>query len=232
MSIEDRLRTSLNPHRESWPEPPEGLIHELVARARRRRQQRVMAIAAAAVVFLIVSLTAPRVLSSFHTVDPSVDRPPTKPHPSLLNTWRPPDRTTPIDGETWTGQVLTRRERLSPLRGSKLAARGPVVFKNAGMQGQGSGLVLWQRHFTASASGHHLGATSVPVEGTFRVTGHKLIVRHVDISGRTVLRWRKPDANHLVLRFVSSTAPPLYGAPAEVFLRMWCATPFILRSGY
>lgn len=30
----------------------------------------------------------------------------------------------------------------------------------------------------------------------------------------------------------STTAPDLFGAPAEAFLRMWCAAPFSLRLGY
>jgi hypothetical protein len=233
MSIDERLRTTLNRDRASWPEPPAGLIQELAARVKRRRQLRVFGIAAAAMVCLVLSLAAPQIFSSFKSVDPSVDKPrPTKPHRSQLNAWRLPDRTTPIDGETWTGQVLSEKRRLAPLRGSKLAARGPVVFKNALMQSRGSGLVLWQGQFTASASGHPRGATSLPVEGAFSVTGHKLVVSHSGTRGRTVFRWRKPNANHLVLRFVNTTAPPLYGAPAEVFFKMWSATPFILRGGY
>jgi hypothetical protein len=233
MPIDDRLRTTLNRDRECWPQPPDGLIEELVARVKRRRELRVIGIAAAAVVCLVLSLAAPQVLSSFKSVDPSVDKPrPTKLHRSQPNTWRLPDRTTPIDGETWNGQVLSQKKRLAPLRGSKLAARGPVVFKNARMQNQGSGLVLWQGHFTARASGHPMGATSLPVEGMFRVEGHQLVVTHSSTPGRTVFRWRKPNANHLLLRLVKTTAPPLYGAPAQVFFKMWSATPFILRGGY
>jgi hypothetical protein len=233
MSIDDRLRTTLKRGQESWPAPPDGLIEELVARVRRRRQLRVIGITAAAVVCLVLSLAAPQVFSSLKSVDPSVDKPrPTKPHRAQLNTWRLPDRTTPIDGETWTGQPLPRKKRLSALHGNQLQARAPAVFKHAGMRHQNSGLVLWQGHFTASASAHPLGATSVPVEGTFHVEGHKLVVRHVDTPGRTVFRWRKPDADHLVLHFVSTTAPPLYGAPAQVFFRMWSATPFARRQGF
>ncbi len=233
MSVDDRLRTALKPDREYGTEPPERLIDELIARVERRRRMRVIGIAAAAAVACVVlSLAAPQVFSSINSVDPAVNPSPTTTHPSQVNTRQLPDRTTPIDGQTWMGQVLSRKERLSALQGSKLQARGLTVFRNAGMRDQGSGLVLWQRHFTASAAGHILGSTSDPVEGEFHVEGHQLVIKHVDTPGRTVMRWHKPDADQLVLQFVSTTAPPLYGAPAEAFFKMWSATPFILRLGY
>ncbi|MGI8434262.1 MAG: hypothetical protein ACR2LE_05935 [Nocardioidaceae bacterium] len=101
------------------------------------------------------------------------------------------------------------------------------------MKGRMSALVLWQGQFAAFSNDltHHL-VRSPGIAGSFHLAGRMLVVNLADAPGRTKLRWRKPDDDHLVLHFVSSTVSSLYGAPAEVFFRLWSATPFTLRLGY
>ena len=67
------------------------------------------------------------------------------------------------------------------------------------------------------------------LHGTYTVRGHTVTMRFDEIPGTTEFRWRRVDyraSERLELTFISSSANTLFGAPAEVFFRLWSAQPF------
>ncbi len=232
MSVDDRLHSGLRPGPEYMPETRPELMDVLVNRVRRRRRVRGLVVAAvAAGACLVVVVAIPQAISGSQSVKAPAGGP-TATGTTQQDDWQPPDRTSPIDGRSWTAQVLSREDRLATLKGTDLNDRAASVFARADMQGRMSAVILWQGQFSATTWAHDGLAPSATAAGTFHVEGDNLVVTLADTSGRTVFEWRKPDPDHLELTFVSTTVPSLYGAPADVFFTMWCATPFTLRLGY
>lgn len=106
---------------------------------------------------------------------------------------------------------------------------GPEVASRAAIERAFSEAEFLQGNFTGILQSHGLGTIEVLPSGTFAVDGKQVVITFDRGGGEAVFRWSKPDDNSLVLTFVSTTAPSMYGAPAEVFLRMWAAAPFVLQ---
>ena len=65
--------------------------------------------------------------------------------------------------------------------------------------------------------------------GTFTVRDNTVVIVLDDVPGATTFRWKRVPVEageRLELTFIDTTVKSLYGAPAEVFLRMWSAAPF------
>jgi hypothetical protein len=108
-----------------------------------------------------------------------------------------------------------------------MARFGTLVYSRASMREAFSEVDFAQGNFVGVLQSHSRGTQEVLPGGTFRIRGHDLVITFRERQGQAVFRWAKPDRSTLVLRFVRTSAPPLYGAPAEVFLRMWSAAPFV-----
>ena len=202
----------------------------MVERAGHQRRLRGLALgAAAAVVLLVVAATLPWALRVARSDEPVVEHPTTggPTTTEAIDDWRPPDRSTPLDARTWRTGSLGRDELLAALDGTGLERFGPQVYNRAAMQQTFSEVDFAQGNFIGIRQSHELGTLEVLPAGTFRLEGSEVIIRFSGNQGRAVFRWAKPDDRTLVLRFVSTTAAPMYGAPADVFLRMWVAAPFV-----
>ena len=74
-----------------------------------------------------------------------------------------------------------------------------------------------------------LNRPQVLLPGAFTVRGHTVVVVLDDVPGVTTFRWKRVPVEageRLELAFIDTTVKNLYGAPAEVFLRMWSSAPF------
>ena len=123
---------------------------------------------------------------------------------------------------------LDAPDRLAALEGTGLEHLGPKVARKAAMDQAFSEAEFLQGGFTGILQSHNLGTIEVLPSGTFEVAGKQVVITF-DSGGEAVFGWSKRDGDTLVLTFVSTTAPSMYGAPAEVFLRMWAAAPFVLQ---
>jgi hypothetical protein len=227
MPLDDRLRAGLTRDDAYRPAHQDEVLADLVARANRRRRVRGLAIgAAAAVVLLVVAAAVPWAARVARSDDPVVVTSTTE-QTNIIDDWRPPDCTSPVDGDTWRTGVIPRADRLAALDGTGLEGAGPLVYTRAAMRQAFSEAEFVQNNFTGKVKSHGLGSSAVLPAGTFRVLGPNVVITFADGGGRAVFRWDKPADNALKLTFVSTTAPDMYGAPAEVFLRMWSAARFI-----
>lgn len=230
MPLDDRLRTGLTRDEAYRPPRQEDVLADVEARAGHRRRVRGLALgAAAAVVLVLVATAVPWALRMARSDDPIVERPTTATTTDAIDDWRPPARATPIDGGPWRTGSMGERERLAALDGTGLERFGPGVADSAAMEQALSEAEFLQGNFTGIMQSHNLGTIEVLPSGTFEVEGKQVVISFDDRLGEAVFRWSKPDHNTLVLTFVSTTAPSMYGAPAEVFLRMWAAAPFVLQ---
>ena len=227
MPLDDRLHAGLTRDDAYRPAHQDELLADLVARSARRRRVRGLAIgAAAAAVLVVVAVAVPWALRVERSNGPVVVSSTTE-QTNLIDDWRPPDRTSPVDGDTWRTGLVPRSDRLAALDGTGLEGAGPHVYSRAAMRQAFSEAEFVQSNFTGKLQSHGPGSVAVLPPGTFRVVGPNVVITFAEGGGRAVFRWSKPDDNALNLTFVSTTAPDMYGAPAEVFLRMWSAAPFI-----
>jgi hypothetical protein len=224
MSVDDRLRAGLR------LEPPPSvddlqLIPTLEVRAGHRRLRRRVAVAAAATACVAgVALALPFALRDDRSSPPPVT--PASTTPSFAQ-WSPPDRTTPVDGRSWGTGGLTPQDRLAALAGTGLAQHGQRVLSRVGRAEEvTSQLRLWQGAFTGFFQSHNRGTLTYLPHGTFEVDQDRLVITFTETSGRAVFRWQRADRRQLSLELVSTTAPDMFGAPAEVALRMWSVEPF------
>jgi hypothetical protein len=227
MPLDDRLRAGLTRDEAYRPPHQDEILADLVPRAARRRRVRGLAIgAAAAAVLLVVAAAVPWALRVSRSDDPVVVNPTTTEQTNVIDDWRPPARTSSVDGDTWRTGLISRSDRLAALEGTGLEGLGPLVYTRASMRQTFSEAEFVQSNFTGKVQAHGRSLAALPA-GTFRVVGPRVVITFAEGGGRAVFRWNKPADNTLELEFVSTTAPEMYGAPAEVFLRMWSAARFV-----
>lgn len=106
MPLDDRLRSGLTRDKAYRPPGELDVLSDVVARAGHRRRLRGLALgAAAAVLLVVVAVAVPWALRTFRAEDPVVEQPTTT-TTNAIDDWRPPDRTTPLDGGGWrTGSM-------------------------------------------------------------------------------------------------------------------------------
>jgi hypothetical protein len=229
MPLDDRLRVGLTRDKAYRPPGELDVLSDVVSRAGHRRRVRGLAIgAAAAVVLVLVAVAVPWALRTVRSDEPVVERPTSASTTRVIDDWRPPARATPIDGGGWRTGSLDAPDRLAALEGTGLEHLGPKVARKAAMDQAFSEAEFLQGGFTGILQSHNLGTIEVLPSGTFEVAGKQVVITF-DSGGEAVFGWSKRDGDTLVLTFVSTTAPSMYGAPAEVFLRMWAAAPFVLQ---
>ena len=227
MPIDDRLRASLHWDPTTMPAADPELLDAVVARMTWRRRIRVAAVATAAAALLIAAVAAPWAISGSQRGSEPIHQPTHSPHwvPSLAPA-------SPLD-QHWAGAGGSRAERLAAVDGTDLEDYGQEIYTKyladaiTDLQFANGAVRL----STAEGGGRYLGdnATKALLHGTFTVRGHTVAMRFDEVPGTTVFRWSRVDDRgneRLELRFVSTTARSLYGAPAEVFLRLWSAEPF------
>jgi hypothetical protein len=226
MSIDDRLRASLQWDPTIAPATQRDPLDVIVARATRRRRVRVAAVVAAAAAAALVAVAAPWAISRSDVGEEPINQP--------TRSTRAPEliAASPLD-EHWTGSSGTRAGRLAALDGTRLEGYGQAIYAEY-LADATTDLQLANGAVTLSTSamgGRFLGAhpDQASLHGTYTVSGHSVAMRFDEVPGTTVFRWRLVDdgaTERLELIFTSTTAGSLYGAPAEVFFRMWSARPF------
>jgi hypothetical protein len=227
MSIDDRLRTSLQWEPSSAPPVDAGPLDSILGRVTRRRRIRVAAVAtAAATTAIIVAVAAPWAMSRSDT-DPQPVKPPT----TGSSSWAPSLTTTPID-EHWVGSSGDRDQRLAALDGTGFARYGPTLYANyfadltTDLQFDNGEVEL-----STTRVGRFLGAEEnvASLHGTFSVRGHSVAMTFEEMPGTTVFHWSREGEGineRFALTFTRTTAGRLYGAPAEAFFRIFSAEPF------
>jgi hypothetical protein len=229
MPIDERLRAGLDWDPDHAPPPEPHLLDAIVGRAIRRRRIRVAGVAmTAAVAAALVAVGAPWALSRSQ-VDSSEPVTP----PDTTTAWTPiPPISSPLD-EHWTGSTGSRVQRLAALDGTGLESYGPTIYADY-FTAAVLDLRVADGTVTMSTSkipsGRFVGdlAAKASLHGTFTVRGHRVAMRFNELAGTTVFRWTRVDQEpneRLTLTFVRTTSRALYGAPAEVFFRMWSARP-------
>jgi len=229
MPIDDRLRTSLHWEPTTSAADATDRLDMVVERATHRRRVRVAAIGlTAAAAALLVAVVAPWAISRSERGSEPVQQPNQTTH------WSPTsDAGSPVD-EHWEGSSGSRRERLAALDGTGLEGYGPAIYAqylaHATLDLQlANGTVRLSTSTMGSAQ--FLGAhdDKASLHGTYTVRGHTVSMRFDEVAGATSFRWSRVDhrtGEHLELTFISTSADKLYGAPAEVFLRLWSAQAF------
>jgi hypothetical protein len=231
MRIEDRLRGSLQWDPTITPAADPELLDVIVARVARRRRIRVAAVGtAAAAAALLIAVGAPWAISRSE-----LDGQPVK-QPTQSVLWTPAVTVSPLD-ENWQGSSGTRgEERLASLDGTGLERYGQAIYgdylAHTGMDLQfDNGTVTLS---TTAMGGEPRGAEQKALlHGTFTVAGLSVEMRFEEVAGTTAFHWARVGegtGERLELAFISTTAGRMYGAPAEVFFRMWSAGPFWLRG--
>jgi hypothetical protein len=229
MPIDDRLRSSLHWDPNTSAADAPDRLDMVVERATRRRRVRValvgLTVAAAA---LLVAVAGPWAISRSQRGSEPVQQPNHSTH------WSPTIHAgSPVD-EHWEGSSGSRPERLAALDGTGLEGYGPAIYAHflahATLDLQfANGTVNLSTSTMGSAQ--FLGAHDykASLHGTYNVRGHTLSMRFDEVPGTTVFRWSRVDhrtGEHLQLTFISTSAGMLYGAPAEVFFRLWSSQPF------
>ena len=228
MPIDDRLRTSLHWDPTTSATGPSNRLEKIVERAARRHRIRVAAIGlTAAATALIVAVAAPWAISRSERGSEPVQQPNQSTH------WSPTIHAGfPVD-EHWEGSTGSRPERLAALNGTGLEHYGPAIYAHylthttTDLQ-LGNGTVTLSTSTMGSAQ--FLGAHDykASLHGTYTVRGHTVTMWFDEIPGTTVFHWSRVEhgaGEHLELAFISTTAERLFGAPAEVFFRLWSARP-------
>ncbi len=228
MPIDDRLYASLHWDPNTSATVPPDLLDVLVERATRRHQIRVAAVGlTAAATALIVAVAAPWTISRSHSGSEPVQQPIQRSH------WSPTIHAgSPVD-EHWEGSSGSRAERLAALDGTGVEGYGPAIYADY-LANVTTDLHLGNGTVTLSTSTmgvQFLGAHDykASLHGTYTVRGHAVTMRFDEIPGTTVFRWSRVHdgpGDHLELAFISTSANTLFGAPAEVFFRLWSAQPF------
>ena len=228
MPIDDRLRSSLHWDPNTSATGPPDLLDVVLERATRRHRIRVAAVGlTAAATALIVAVAAPWAISRSQRGSEPVQQPNQSTH------WSPTIHAgSPVD-EHWEGSSGSRAERLAALDGTGLEGYGPAIYADyladvtTDLQ-LGNGTVTLS---TSTMGAQFLGAHDykASLHGTYTVRGHTVTMRFDEIPGTTEFRWRRVDhrtSERLELTFISTSADTLFGAPAEVFFRLWSAQPF------
>jgi hypothetical protein len=228
MPIDDRLRSALGWDPDHAQPIRPDLLDVIIARAARRHRIRIAAVgAAAAAAALLVAVAAPWAISRSQLDGQPVQQPTQSAHwtPILIAATR-------LD-EHWVSSTGSRAVRLAALNGTGLEGYGQAIYAeylaNATTDLQfANGAVTLS---TSAIGGQFLGAhpDQASLHGTYTVSGHSVAMRFEEAPGTTVFRWSRVDegrGERLELTFTSTTADSLYGAPAEVFFRMWSAWPF------
>jgi len=226
--IDDRLRVSLHWEPDQAPPADPGVHDAIVHRAMRRRRNRFVAVATAtAAAALVVAVAAPWAISHYKLGGEPVQRPTPSPH------WTPKNiAPSPLD-DHWEGSSGDRSERLAALDGTGLDEYGQAIYSGYIARTTtdlqfGNGAVTLS---TSAMGGRFLGghANKALLHGTYTVRGHTVAMRFDELGGTTVFHWSRVDdgvGERLELTFIRTSARGLYGAPAEVFFRMWSAQPF------
>jgi hypothetical protein len=228
MLIDERLRAALNWDPEHAPPPDPDLLDAITGRVTRRRRIRVAGVAmTAAVAAAVVAVGVPWALSRSQVDSSEPVTPPDK------TAWTPvPPTSSPLD-EHWTGSTGSRVQRLAALDGTGLKSKGPSIYAKY-FAAALLDLRVADGTVTMSTSRIHGGrflgddVAKASLTGTFTVRGHMVAMRFDELPGTTVFRWTRVDQEpneRLTLTFVRTTSGALYGAPAEVFFRMWSARP-------
>jgi hypothetical protein len=146
--------------------------------------------------------------------------------PTHSTHWTP--KISPLD-DHWEGSSGSREERLAALDGTGVEPYGQAVYADYLAH---TTTDLQFANGTVTLSTSPLGAANgykSSLHGTFTVRGHSVAMRLDEAPGTTVFRWSRVDdrtGERLELAFTCTTAGTLYGAPAEVFFRLWSARPF------
>jgi hypothetical protein len=229
MPIDERVRSALQ--QRHAPTPGDDLLDAIVKGATRARRLRAcLASVAAAVACLLVAVGVQHAMSESRTDGPAVDTPtsglPTQPGPDPNAKLDAAD--SPLDGRTWTGPASNKAERLAALNGTGLERFGNGVYARV--------LAHHATYVTFHAGVAELRMLDVVLNrpqvllpGAFTVRGHTVVIVLDDVPGTTTFRWKRVPieaGERLELTFIDTKVKSLYGAPAEVFLRMWSVAPF------
>jgi len=230
MSTDERVRDALRRRRVTAAATTPDLLEVVVRRGTRRRQARIAVVgllAAAAVA--VVAIGVPRAINESRLVGP-VDSP-TSGVPTALDDgsgWTPKVVDSPLDGRIWLGPTLTRPERMAALNGTHLERFGEAVYSrvlaNAATYVTFLNGVVELRMWDSSGE-----RPQALLYGTFKVRGKTVVIELDGVPGATTFRWgrvRDGIGEGITLTFAGTTVERLYGAPAEVFLRMWSLGTF------
>jgi hypothetical protein len=231
MSLDQRLRTGLERNPGYRPAVvAQASVAGIVERAERRRRVRLVIVGAlAAAACLLLVLIVPTLVSGQRSIGP-VDEPTET--TSDEDAWRPTISTSPVDGKTWTATVVGIQGRRTELVGTPLDRFAERVYERSGLDDLPSTAVyFWMGQARVSMPTTHVDP-GWSRTGTFTVQGHRVVIRLDGWKGTTTFVWQKLESGRLKLTLERTTVGPLFGAPAEVFFRMWSAQPFTMRLGY
>jgi hypothetical protein len=183
----------------------------------------------AAAAALLVAAAAPWAISRSERGSEPVQQPKQSTHPSpAIHAGSPVE-------EHWEGSSGSRPERLAALAGTGLEGYGVAIYARYLANAT---LDLQLAHGTVTLSTSPMGAQMLgsqdykaSLHGTYTVRGHRVTMQFREVPGTTAFHWSLVDmgvGEHLDLAFISTSADRLYGAPAEVFFRLWTAQPFSL----
>jgi hypothetical protein len=210
-------------------------VDDLLRQVDRRRRVRMIVVGTtAAAACALLALVVPGVVSGSRSDGGPVDNPTSSAETGTTNkgAWKPADLSSPVDGKTWEASVVSLEGRRAELVGTPLDKYAERVYQRSGLDTHATtGAYFWMGEARVSLPTTHVVGT-VSKDGTFETDGHQLVIRLNGMPGSTTFHWSKPAENELKLTFEETSVGPLYGAPAEVFFRMWSVEPFTMRLGY